>query len=401
MKFALISHQVPPSGTGQSLVIYRMLTGLSPDNYCLVSTERYEGDQPKQAPSQRLPVNYYHLPPPLRFRRGHRFGLHRLREGINIPFAVLQHARRIGRVIRQEKCEAVVACTGDVTLLPAAYLASRRAGIPFYAYVFDHYFYREWEDPSASFWARRFEPLVMKGAAAVLAPNEILRDDLRERFHIEAAVIHNSFDISPYETCGSEAPERAASDDIRIVYTGAVYEAHYDAFYNLLTAIASLSRPGVRLHMYTDRPRQDLEDLGISGPVVYHPTLVATEVPRVQIEADILFLPLAFRSPYPDLVRTSATTKLGEYLAARRPIIVHAPRESFVAWYFRQHDCGVVVDDNDPELLAGAIDLILNDNDLRQRIIANGWERARIDFSISAARAAFTRALGLNGIQGD
>ena len=400
IRFALISHRLPPSGSGQALVIYRMLQCLSPDSYCLISSERYDGDQPGDNYSRKLPAHYHHLPPPFRVNRGHRFGLYRLREGVNIPLAVAQHARRITEIVRREKCEAIVACTGDVAQMPAAYLASRRTNVPFYAYIFDHYSYREWQDPAAAFWARRFEPRLMKRAAGVIVPNETLRDDLRERYGVEAAVIHNSFDISPYEAREQPPPSSARDGEIKIVYTGDIYEAHYDAFRNLVAAIESLGRSGVKLHLYTNRPEKDLDALGIRGPVVRHPHHAMREMPGIQMEADLLFLPLAFNSPYPELVRTSATTKLGEYLAARRPVLVHAPPDSFVSWYFRRYDCGLVVDESDPARLAEGIERVLGDAGLRRLLSANAWERARADFDIRQSRDAFARLIGLEGAQG-
>ena len=397
MKLALISHNVPPSGTGQSLVIFRMLRDLDPEHYCLISTEQHDANKPSEGPSQKLPCRYHYLPPPFRFERGYRLGLRTLRESINIQVAVMDHRSRIANIVRRERCDAIVACTGELAILPAGYLASRAAGVPFYAYLFDHYSYREWDDPVKAFWARRFEPFIMKGAAGVIAPNEILRDDLRERFGVEAAVIHNSFDISPYETGAAvDANTRNPSDDVNIVYTGAVYEAHFGAFRNLMTAIRKLDHLRVNVHLYTNQPEETLRRENVSGPIVLHQQQAMTEMPRVQMEADILFLPLAFDSPYPDLVRTSATTKLGEYLASRRPVLVHAPRDSFISWYFRKHECGVVIDEDDPARLANGIELILSDARLCQRLIANAYERARTDFDIAASRAAFVQLLGLN-----
>jgi len=375
-----------------------MLAGLAPDQYCLVSTEQHDALQPSERPSEMLPSRYYYLPPPFKFQRGYRLGLRLLREGVNVPLAIVEHSRRIAAIIRRERCDAVVACTGDVTILPAAYLASRAMKVPFYAYLFDHYSYREWDDPVLQFWARRLERLLMKGAQGVIVPNEVLRDDLLERFGVEATVIHNSFDISPYEVNGVVQTDTCnAAGEIKIVYTGAVYEAHFGAFRNLMAALSKLSRPNVQLHLYTNQPDETLERENVRGPIVRHQQLSMTEMPRLQMEADILFLPLAFDSPYPDLVRTSATTKLGEYLAARRPILVHAPRDSFVSWYCRTHECALVVDQDEPARLADAIDLLLSDTKLCERLISNAFERARSDFSIESSRAAFARLLGLNG----
>ena len=394
MKLALVSHVLPGSGLGQATVIHRMFSGFKPENYCLISLEpSYPGEHGEAQPDS-LPVKHYRLSRVFGLTRGQRFGLFRIRESINLLWAIIRHARSIAAIIRKEGCDAVLACTGDVTLLPASYLASRWTRVPFYAYIFDHYSYREWQNPVAAFWARRFESRLMKGAAAVIAPNEILRDELRRQYGIEAAVIHNSFDISPYEI---ERGPRSEEDEgeIKIVYTGEIYEAHYDAFRNLLEAIESLRRPEIKLHLYTSHPLEYLNAKGIRGPIVRHPTRATTEMPAIQTQADLLFLPLAFNSPYPDLIRTSSTTKLGEYLAARRAVLVHAPAGSFVSWYFRQYDCGLVVDDSDPAKLADGIERILKDSGLREKMIANAWQRASADFDIRTSRTAFANLLGL------
>jgi glycosyltransferase involved in cell wall biosynthesis len=121
-----------------------------------------------------------------------------------------------------------------------------------------------------------------------------------------------------------------------------------------------------------------------------------SSVPHIQREADILFLPLAFESPYePVLINTSSTSKLGEYLAARQPILVHAPKASFVSWYFRRNECGLVVDESDPAKLARGIEQILSDESLRQKLSENAWERAQTDFSVAAAQDAFDELLML------
>ena len=395
MKIALVSHRLPPSGAGQALVIYRLLQNVDETRYCLISPKAAAAPEATNGRyAATLPGAHYELEKPFRINRGDRFGLRYVREGMNIPFAVKQHAQRIVEIVRREQCEAIVACTGEVTLLPAAHLASQRLGIPLLAYIFDDYSYREWEDPSAAFWARRYERRFIKDAAAVIAPNEILRDDLRHRYNVMPVVIHNSFDISPYEQNGRLTSAIDAKKEVNLVYTGEIYEAHYDAFRNMIRAIELLGRPELKLHIYTNRLAEDLEKLGISGPVVHHPGLPGTEMPRVQMDADILFLPLAFESPYPNLVRTSSTTKLGEYLGARRPVLVHAPKDSFVSWYFRTNDCGVVIDENDPGRLAEGINTILSDNSLCQTMAMNAWECARRDFSIDLSRAAFAELVG-------
>jgi len=394
MKIALVSHVLPPSWSGQAMMIYRLLEPLTPEDYCLISYQHFaETDSAQEGYTRRLPGKYFPLPPTRRLNRGYRFGLSYVREVANALTGVFMRGRSIAEIVRREGCQTVVACTGDLYDLPAAYVASRLAGVPFYPYIFDYYS-RQFLPPEERLIARLLEPRLMRKAAGVIVPNEILRDELRDRYRIEATVIHNPCDLSRYEALPHEA---LVPDDgeVRIVYTGAIYQAHYDAFRNLIAAIEITGRRDMKLHLYTAQSPDSLARQGVRGPVIFHEHLPASAMPGVQRRADVLFLPLAFDSPYPELVRTSSTSKLAEYLAARRPILVHAPPDSFVSWYFRRHDCGVVVDRNDPAQLAVAIKQILADPDLRQRLSANAWERAVSDFSVERARATFAALLKL------
>lgn len=392
MKIAIVSESLPPAQGGQSIILYRLLQNLNSQDYCLISPHKWVDEDAALRESRQLPGKYYQLPNHFLSGRGAHYSLANLREDAAIPFAILSRAKRITDIIRREKCDIVIGCTGDVLDIPASYIASRRAEVPFYAYIFDHYSYREWYNSARRFWAKQIEPLIMKGATGVIVPNEVLRDDLRRHYGIEATVIHNSFDISEYEALGNE-PSALNDDEIKIVYTGDIYEAHYDAFRNLLAAIEMLEHPGVKLHIYTSRSTDELARENIHGPLVYHPHHAPGEMPPIQRQAHLLFLPLAFKSPYPDLVRTSATTKLGEYLAVRRPVLVHAPEDSFAAWYFREHRCGMVVDRSDPAALAKAIRQVLYNKSLQQELSERAWERAQVDFNISTARIKFMELL--------
>ena len=396
MKFALVSRVLPPSSSGQAVMIYRLLRGLHPDNYCLISVQNYAAPSDRNEYSGRLSGRYYHLFPQFQLTRGHRFGLNQWRSRINVLLSmpgIVWRGSQIARILRRENCDAVVACTGELLDLPAAYLASRLVGIPFYPYIFDYYSY-QWTEPTTRYLAQRLERILLSKAAGVIVPNEFLRDELRVRYGVEATVIHNPCEIAEYEAISNDPPTKDG-DEIRIVYTGAIYAAHYDAFRNLLTAIELLGRSDLKLHLYSDYSRRDLEENGIRGPVVHHEYQAASVMPTIQRQASLLFLPLAFNSPYPEVIKTSAPGKMGEYLAARRPILVHAPSNSFVAWYFRHHECGLVVDRTDPEQLVWAIEQVLTDASLRQRLSIRAWERAQSDYSIAVAQATFAQLMKL------
>jgi glycosyltransferase involved in cell wall biosynthesis len=396
MKFALVSYVLPPSWSGQAMMLYRLLRDLPPERYCLVTLDEGGGGHQGREFSERLPGRYHFLPPEFQLTRGHRFGLAHANILIGLVWQIATRARRIARIVREEKCEAVVGCSGghDFVYFPAAYLASRLAGVPFYAYLFDDYA-TQWISPLVRFLARRLEPSIMKGAKGIAAHSEFLRDELRERYGVESVVIHNPCDLSDYEKEleASHDPCEGAEGETRIVYTGAISDGQFGALRNLLAAIERLGRPGVRLHLYTAQSPAYWGERGLRGAVVFHEHQTVFAIPGIQRRADLLFLGLAFDSPYPEHIKTASPGKTGEYLAARRPILVHAPPDSFVVWYFRTHDCGLVVDADDPAELARALARLLEDDSLQGRLVENAWQRAHADFSTETAQAKFLRLL--------
>jgi glycosyltransferase involved in cell wall biosynthesis len=400
MKAALVSHIIPPMWSGNPVMLARIFGGLDPESYCVISRMRPESIRSEHVAMKRLPARHHHVPPGLPLMHRGILGTGALRERVSIPLGILVRARRIARIVRAERCDAIIACTGGEDLLdiPAAWLASRMTGTRFYPWLFDHY-EQMWEHAEHLWKHSRTWPMiarmvrrVMRGSAGVIAPNEFMAAVVRERYGVEATIVRNPADLSAY-AAPMEEPELDGGE-LRIVFTGAIYEAHFDAFRNL---VAALALPGAlaRLHIYTALEPAKLAEQGIEGPIVFHPHLAVDEVPPVQRAADILFLPLAFESHFPELVRTSSPGKFGEYLGAGRPILAHVPADSFVAWYLRRHEAALVVDRRDPVELRAAIDRLAADRPLRGRLAASAWERAIEDFEVSHVRAALRALVGI------
>lgn len=379
------------------MVLYRLLKDLSSDDYCLLSHPNYDGSNNAQAAFvkgisgafSKLPAPYYFQSPGLQVKSLGRRGWPTVVRVINTLLQLYPRLKFVKRTLAQEKCRALLVCSGDLISLPVSYLVARRLRIPFYAYIFDDYVY-QWDHFVARCFAKLVEPFIMKRTAGIIVPNEFLAEEYRSRYQIDCTVIYN-----PYHDSGvSEASPNWPShkNEIRIVYTGAIYSAHYDAFRNLMSALRQLDRPEVRLHVYTAQPREDLEREQITGVVEYHNHIEQSDVREVQRRADILFLPLAFDSPIPEAVRTAAPGKMGEYLASGRPILVHAPADSFLSWYFRERKCGVVVDTSDPLILKQAIERILDDSELRESVSRNARVCAH-DFSVKTAQTRFLNFL--------
>lgn len=384
---AIVSHILPPSPSGQAIVLSRLLGGGLPLRYCLLSREIGKSERGGEASAARLPVPHYRLKPAPRLPDGGKGPLSIVTTGINALVGILWRARQIGKIIRRERCRALIVCTGNLYDLPAGRLAAQRTGVPLVLYVFDDYLY-QWTGFRRTI-ARRLEPALFRAARGVIVPNEFMQREYLERYGVESTIIRNPCPMP--DLAGLDRMEKVFDEgEIAIVYAGAIYHAHYDAFRNLVAAIASIGRPEVKLHVYTSQPVAELKSNGICGPmVVFHPHIPPAEVPGMMRQATVLFLPLAFDSTIPEVIRTSAPGKTGEYLSVGRAILVHAPQDAFVCWYFREHSCGMVVDKSDPALLAEELFRLIADPGLRDTLGKAARITAERDFSLEKVRGRF------------
>ncbi len=299
---------------------------------------------------------------------------------------IVKRADHLQELFARDRPQVCIGCTGSVTDIPAAFVASRACNIPFVAYLFDDPVL-QWIDPDRRRLAAEWERQWALRAAAVIAPNEVLAEDFTKRTGAAVSIVRNP------AADGAFAPDTSARPlgaPVQLLYTGAVYQAQLDAVLNLTAALQHLPF-AARLDVYTGQhPRV----LAAANPrfLRTHAHVEGAEVFRLQQSADILFLPLGFATGMPEVVRSAAPGKTAEYLASGRPVLLHAPADSFVARFFREHDCGVVVDTPEPAGLVQAITRLRDDKDLRSRVVANAQRAAR-GFTADQSRRAFVDVL--------
>lgn len=379
-KFAVISHVLPPLPSGQSVLLERLLRYAEPDSYCLINT----GEIIPSAGA--LPGKCHQLPPLIRIPVLNIPLVSRLPILLNSIWGIVVRARQIAKIVKNEDCDLLIGCTGDLYNLPATWLASRWTGRPFVAYILDDYIF-QWTGfrRSMAVW---LEARFVNAARRVFVLNEFVQKCYAERYGVQPEVIHNPVSMPALDQLDMDVVHHNGRFDI--VYTGSVYHAHFDAFRNLVKVLQDFDHDKVQLHIYTSQPTDWLKAEGITGPaVIYHSHIPQDEVFKVLRQADVLFLPLAFHSSIPEVIHSSAPFKTSEYLAVGRPILVHAPAGCFLSWYFRTNNCGAVVDHDDSQLLKQSLEHLLSDAALRQTLAANARRQAELDFNINVIRPVF------------
>jgi glycosyltransferase involved in cell wall biosynthesis len=379
-KFALISHVLPPSPSGQAVVLYRILSEVNEDGYYLINT-REDLTLGKNSMDERfrLQGQYYSLPPEPALNHPRSFVLSWIRKTINIFIKFYVRTRNILDILRCEpETSALIACTGDFVDIPAGFLVSRIYGIPFYAYIFDDYMYQflgiqRW-------FVKLTAPFIFRHSAGIIGPNEFICREYQRRYSVPPALVRNPCDKTELEKepCIQTYGQKSR---IKIIYTGAVYLANFGCFRNLIQAMESLQEYPLELHIFTAQTPEDLAREDIQSEKTFiHSHVPYSEVLEEQRTGDILFLPLAFESPIPEIIRTSAPGKLGEYLASGRPVLAHVPANSFVAYYLKKNQCGLVASENDPDNLKNHILKLINDEGFGRKITQYARQTAKLDF---------------------
>jgi glycosyltransferase involved in cell wall biosynthesis len=374
----------PPLKAGHAVVLDRMFRQIHPDDYRIVHFDEFmdhekleEGWPALPAKTFRYPMQWWHWAPsyPLSYVR-------RIRD---LAGVIGGSARTLARICSDEDCKVIVATTGSLPRLPAAVLAGRLARVPVVLLIWDIWRFMEVE-PLHRFIAQGLEPAVLRGAAAVVVPNEMAAEQVARLCGVQPEIIRLPVDDAAFADQDIQNPPRSAANDFRLVFTGQVYISMTEPYKRLLSALDQPGMENVSLDIFGPQKKEWLQGIGLEGRYECHGFITTPELYSVQRSADALFLALAFEGQHKNLVYSSSTSKLPDYLASGRPIIVHAPPGSFPAWYVRRHECGLVVDTPDVMALARAIAMLRDDDALRLRLGRNAMIRARTDFSIAAAQ---------------
>lgn len=385
-KVAILSHVLPPSPSGQATVLYQLLKNYLKESYCLISLKSRRNNK-KGTGTEKLAANYYYLN---HISLPYRLSL------LNMPFLPLTNiflrVRGIKKIVKEEKFDLLVVCTGDLYNVPAAYIASKMIKIPFSIYMFDDYVH-QWTGLNRLF-SKYVASITMKKAQEIIVPNEFLQEDYLKEYGVHSTVIHNPCVITNLDGI-QNSKYKFETEGINIVYTGTIYAAQLSAVQNLVEAINILNNKiKIYLHIFTSTSKDSLINDGVAGEnVIYHEHVKQVDIMDIQKSADILFLPLAFNTGYPEVIRTSAPGKTGEYLAVGKPILVHAPKGSFICTYFKANECGIVVDENNPEKLADEILKLTEDKELQNRLGKKAREIAINDFSLEIIQGRFNKLL--------
>ncbi len=299
------------------------------------------------------------------------------------------------RALRRDEVRGLLAVYPKQSYLFAACLAARTTRKPFAVYFTDVYVEGL---PRGRRVARRIERYVARRASVVFAMSEPHREQLEERLRAHGVAEPHVVEIphpyvAPATTVATELPGEPS-----ILFTGAIYDAQGDSIRRLVEALDLPELEGLdpRLHLFSQLDPEVIAEEGIrAGGRVTLRSATSDETLAAQRGAGILYLPIAFGAL--EAVRqTASPTKLPEYLASGRPILVHAPPDAYVSRYAREHGFAEIVDVPDPAALAAAVRRLATDEARCAELVAKAeatLERHLADRVAATFRDALVRAM--------
>jgi len=368
-KFALYSSSLPPYVSGQSIIIERLLSELDTSNFVLFTKKHKKNIKSKYNTYYFLKDKYIMFI--LKYVKIKKINI------LLANFFIRINAYFMKRYLFLEKVEIVICCTSDLLNPISLYKSSKELDIPFVLYVFDDFIF-QWPFEYRKY-AEVFEEKYISNADKFIFTNEFAFLEYSKRFKVNNYIYVRNLLPKNYEFRNTFDNE---PKDEKILFAGSIYHLNIDVIIDFAKAIDNAFDRRFNLDIYLSNYDYKILDkfrlfynTKIKKPLDYDSVL------QLYANYKYLLIPFTNNSLYNKIVNTSAPGKFGEYLASGKIIIAIVPNDSYVAWYLKKYECGILLDANNILKSVELLNEIINDKDYLIYLMNNARKRAYIDFS--------------------
>jgi hypothetical protein len=372
-RILVVTRYFPPQPEASGGIMARWLAEFEPASYAVLTAEPTPHDTPPVVPD----VEIHRVP--IRFRWLRRW----LRLNDALQGRTLSKALRQG--IERISPPAILAVHPDHHFLGAAVEAASALRIPLGVYLHDTVAEGMAGTPLARAGAR-LNRKMLGVAREILVINQGMADLFLRKYQRSTVVI-------PHRYAGpiANSPGRSCNP-ARALWAGTLYSVNDKALARVQQA---LTKCRIEFHLRTDSTRLQCLWHGLRPPNLHLlPRRRWEGYLQLLREFDVLVVALAWPDEaaiHPDELETVFCTKAVEYLASGIPVLVHCPANYYLARYFQERECGLVVSSRDPRELQRHIQDLMNDSARARRLAQNGL-RCVEEFRSSEKRLAFRDA---------
>jgi glycosyltransferase involved in cell wall biosynthesis len=304
-------------------------------------------------------------------------------------------ARLVEQVVaqaRERRVERVFAVLNNALMMMVARRVARKLAVPLVALV--------WDPPEYLLGTARFDRFSRKAllrefksslaaSSAVAVVSETMQHDYAAW---TAAPIHIlRYGLPGEEDAMTKEPPRDGEEWL-IGFAGSMYsDCAWKALLRALDSVGwRIAGRSVRLRLLTakitlaSRHAAQIEFLG------FRPAAEAQEILR---SCHINYMPQPFVAHLRELCRYAFPTKLGNYLALGRPVLVHGPEEGALSQFYERHPMGARATSLEPGPIVDALEGLLGDEETYRQACEGARRTAQEHFDVSVFRAAIDRLL--------
>lgn len=315
-------------------------------------------------------------------------------ESLSAAFAVPALTRRAVRFGREFGAEAVWCMLQGQTLIRLARPVAEGLGVPLLTQVWDPpgWWLRENRvDRRSSQSVLRAYERALRSSRYCAAASWPMAEAYRERYGVRSVPMMSSLDPALAQPPAT-APR--ASSELLIGMAGQIYaRREWDALIAALDATEwRISGRQVKIRLLGTHT-----EIRASGKscIEYLGWRPQAEAIRLLADTDLLYCPYWFDREFEEEARLSFPGKLTTYLAAGRPVLVHAPEYASPARFVTQHRAGRCCDTLEAKGILEAITGLLQDTSAYAAAARSGRQAFDRELTLPSMSARFHEFLGL------
>jgi len=251
---------------------------------------------------------------------------------------------RLNLLVQKKKPKLIIAAYPDLYFLDLALSVSSKYKIPLVLYLHDTIYEAHKATKLEQYALSKQEELFGK-ANLICVMSSGMQKFYTDKYGLETYPLRHTFEYNKFES----SQNNQLKEDV-LFWGGAVYGINKVSISKISKIV---SKTNFSLELATNASRDRLEQFGVSFEKVIKSFYSnSSEYWEAIVRSKCLLLALDKQSDTEvdfDEISTIFPTKAIEYMFSEVPILVICPANYFLSSFFREHDCGIVVDDIDDE----------------------------------------------------
>lgn len=286
------------------------------------------------------------------------------------------------------RCVAsVVAVYPSLDFLPLAIIVAHRLKVPCFLYMHDT-MCEALIKSKMIFFIERLQSWAFSSARRVMVMSEGMAELYRKKYNLDCV-------SAPHPYCEQITESESTHASRSLFWGGGIYGINDKSLIRVITAATSMNVV-VRISACSEAVRNRIVKWRESGLLV-EPVYYAKRKDYLAALRNEGALVLALNRPEEsgfgkDELATIFSTKVPEYLASGRPVVVFCPDDYYLSRFFVTHECGIVVNSIDQDAIMFGIREALSEGDRISKMCRNALNQAR-SFESSKVAENFSRVI--------